>query len=346
MSKRSMLVITLAASGLFASAADAQPATPRGANPVQRATALCTRGDAAQHGDDHAAARALLEEGLRTLRDLDTVPARRARMRCTETLAWTLQGQGDRRGAWARLGDAFSIALRLPANAWQGYEPASFELARQIWSGAQCADGLDNGALEDAEVAALSVLARSDVAAVHQCLGAVRARLRSAGGGVCRVIAELPRGVPAFPNPAAWSAVDAQTGVYRDGSYAIVARTAAGATRYTQCSTGHSEAQMEAVAGQWLVPGAVLAVTARVKPCGEDDQARLCPPETISFVVDADGTLLGHYAFQRSTQAPRGPLASPFGAVAGLTPFRVEGGVIRVGTRALRVQAGALVSTQ
>ena len=70
----------------------------------------------------------------------------------------------------------------------------------------------------------------------------------------------------------------------------------------------------------------------------------LCPPETISFVVDADGTLLGHYAFQRSVRAARSPLASPFGAVAGLTPFRVEGGAIRVGTRALRVQAGALVS--
>ena len=38
--------------------------------------------------------------------------------------------------------------------------------------------------------------------------------------------------------------------------------------------------------------------------------------------------------------------SGPFGAVAGLTPFRVEGGVIRVGTRALRVQADALVSAQ
>ena len=84
-----------------------------------------------------------------------------------------------------------------------------------------------------------------------------------------------------------------------------------------------------------------LAVLAGGPPWSE-------PPALELFYLspNADGTLLGHYAFQRSTQAPRGPLASPFGAVAGLTPFRVEGGVIRVGTRALRVQAGALVSTQ
>jgi hypothetical protein len=341
-----MLAITVAAGALFASVSQAQPAPTGNANPVQRATTLCAQGDEAQHHDDLATARARLDEGLQALGSLESEPARRARLRCTETLAWVLQAQGDRRGAWARLGEAFSVAQRLPANAWQGYEPASFELSRQIWSGAQCAEGLDHGDLEDAEVAALRVLARSNVPAVHQCLGAVRARLRSSGGGVCRVITAVPQGVPAFPNPSEWNTVDAQTGVYRDGGYAIIARTVGGATRYTQCFTRHSEAQMEAVAGQWLVPGAVLAVTARVRPCGEDTDARRCPPETIAFVVDASGTLLGHYAFQRSPQAGRGPLASPFGAIAGLTPFRAEGDVIRVGTRALRVQAGALVSAQ
>ena len=115
MSKPSMLVITLAAGGLFASTADAQPATTRGANPVQRATALCTRGDAAQHGDDHAAARALLEEaaGARPPEMTDRLLARILHARATldraelpapalpDLPAWGLVG-GDRYRTLAR----------------------------------------------------------------------------------------------------------------------------------------------------------------------------------------------------------------------------------------------------
>lgn len=337
----------VAATLLTAGPAAAQAPAARRASPVLRANQLCGQADEEQHDDHLPEARAHLEEGLAALGTLDTPAARRARASCASTLAWVLATQGDRRGAWGRMGEAWRAARSLPAAVWAGQEPSFFELARQVWGGARCAEGLDHAQLEEAEVAALQSLARFNTPAVAECLGAVRQRLARDGGGVCRVIPALPQGVAAFaPDAREWTRVDPQTGVSGDGESVYVARVSGATTRYVRCHTGHTEAQLERVAGQWALPGAALAVTARIRPCGEDMDARRCPPETVAFVLDGEGGLLGHYALQRSALSDRGPLALPFGAVTAAAPFRAEGGVIRVGTRSLRVSQGALVNAQ
>lgn len=344
---RALRVASFLSVALASSIAGAQSQPAVRGSPVQRANALCGQADEEQHDDHLTEARAHLEQALAALGTLDTVPARRARVRCAETLAWVLSTQGDQRAAWTRIREAWSAARNLPAAVWAGNEPPLFELTRQVWSGARCAEGLDASQLEEAEVVTLQSLARFNTPAVAACLTAVRQRLRQEHGGTCQVISALPEGVAAFtPGAAGWTRVDAQTGVGGDGESLYVARVAGATTRYLRCHTGLSEAQLEQASGQWVLPNAVLAVTARIRPCGEDMDARRCPPETVAYMFDADGLLLGHYTLQRSSQSDRGPFAQPFGAVTTAAPFRAEGDGIRAGNRLLRVSQGALVNAQ
>ncbi len=336
----STLAFTVA---LGASAAAAQP-RPRLGTPVQRATALCRQGDEEQHADHLAEARAHLQEGLALVESNDTPTGRRARLACASTLAGVLATQNDRAGAWAQMQNAWRAASALPASAWAGQEPWMFELAQRVWAGPRCAEGVDPSGLEEAEVAALQSLARFNTPAVAECLGAIRQRERQERRGACLALDALPQGVaPYAPGAAGWTRVDDQTAVGGDGESVYVARGAGNAARYVRCYTGHSEAQL---AGQWALPGAALAVTARIRPCGEDMDARRCPPETLAWVLDGQGQLLGHYALQRSSLSDRGPLAQPFGPVAAPVAFRAEGANLRAGTRLLRVSQGALVNAQ
>lgn len=222
-----------------------------------------------------------------------------------------------------------------------------FELAQRVWGGPRCVEGLESADLEQAEVAALQSLARFNTPAVAECLGAIRQRERQERRGACLALDALPQGVtPYAPGAAGWTRVDDQTGVSGDGESVYVARGAGNTTRYVRCATGHSEAQLERVAGRWALPGAALAVTARIRPCGEDMDARRCPPETLAWVLDGQGQLLGHYALQRSSLSDRGPLAQPFGPVTASVAFRAEGANLRAGTRLLRMSQGALVNAQ
>lgn len=332
---------------LAATTVEAQSPAVRRAPSVQRANALCFQADEEQHNDHLPEARAHLEEALAALGALDTLPARRARVTCASTLALVLAAQGDRRGAWARTLEAWGAARNLPPVERARQEVGFFDLARQVWSGPRCVEGIDPSALDETEVYALQSLARFNTPDVAVCLGAIRQRLAREQRGTCRAISTLPEGVTAYtPNATGWTRVDAQTGVGGDGESVYVARIVGGSTRYTRCDTGLSEAQLERVSGEWSLPGAAFTVTARIRPCGEDMDPRRCPAETLAYVLDGEGTLLGHYALQRSPHSDRGPLAQPFGPVAAASAFRAEGSNLRAGTRLLRVVGGALVNTQ
>ncbi len=308
------------------------------------AEALCTQGDEEQHDGDLTAARTHLEQGLARLGTADTPAARRTRLRCSAILSTVLESQGDRAAAWTRALEGWRAARTLPASAWAGYEPSYFEFARRIWSGPRCAASLDDAATEEAEVTVLQSLARGDSPGTRECLAAIRARLAQAHRGTCRALDAPPAETPAFtPSERSWTAIDPQTGVRADGGTVLVARVEGSRTRYVSCETTLSEAQVTP-SGRWVVPGAVLAVTARILPCGEDTPAARCPAETLAWMLDGSGRLLGMYALRRSPLVDRGPLALPFGAVTSAAPFSAEGNAVRVGTRRLAVSQGALVA--
>ncbi len=310
---------------------------------AQSAAALCRQGDAEQHANQLTEARQHLEQGLALLGTTATPAARRLRLQCSSTLASVLFAQGDREGAWVRALRGWEDARTLPPAQWAGFEPSFFDYARQRYSGARCTEGLAEAALEDAEVTALQYLARFESQPVRECLGAVRARLAQTQRGTCRALASLPADTPAFtPTERSWTAVDAQTGVRVADGGVLVARVNGANTRYVSCNAGFTEAQATA-AGQWVIPGAALAVTLRIIPCGEDTSAR-CPPERLAYMLDGAGQLLGMYALQRSSLVDRGPTALPFGTVTAAAPFIAEGATVRVGTRRLAVSQGALAA--
>jgi hypothetical protein len=310
---------------------------------AQSAAALCRQGDEEQHADHLTEARQHLEQGLALLGTTATPAARRQRLQCSSTLASVLFAQGDREAAWTRALRGWEDARSLPPSQWAGFEPSFFDYARQRYSGARCTEGLADVALEDAEVTALQYLARFESQPVRECLTAVRARLAQTQRGTCRVLTSLPNDTPAFaPAERSWTSVDAQTGVRVTDGGVLVARVNGANTRYVSCNAGFTEAQATPAA-QWVVPGAVLAVTLRIIPCGEDTSAR-CPPERLAYMLDASGQLLGMYTLQRSSLVDRGPTALPFGTVTAASPFTADGAAIRIGTRRLAVSQGALAA--
>jgi len=337
-SSRRLSLFCAAAAVLSARASFAQnrPAAPS-------AAALCRQGDEEQHANHLTEARQHLEQGIALLGTTATPAARRQRLQCSSSLASVLFAQGDREAAWTRALQGWQDARTLPPAQWAGFEPSFFDYARQRYSGARCTEGLAEVTLEDAEVTALQYLARFESQPVRECLGAVRARLAQTQRGTCRVLASLPADTPAFtPAERSWTAVDAQTGVRVTDGGVLVARVNGANTRYVSCNAGFTEAQATPAA-QWVIPGAVLAVTLRIIPCGEDTSAR-CPPERLAYLLDGSGQLLGMYALQRSALVDRGPTALPFGTVTAATPFAADGSALRIGTRRLAVSQGALAA--